>query len=414
MIKKILAEIVHRVKPDEKIRAEVLSRVSLFLAKLNKNLKKINAVAVLGGSYAKDTWLVGDYDVDVFVVFDKEFEGMSDVLEKSLKAWTPIRLHGSRDYFQVKGDINYEIVPVVKRKKGSVMQNSTDYSVDHVNWVNREGRKVKDDIRLFKKFCKANGVYGAESYVRGISGHVADLLVIKCGGFMKLIKAASKWSGVEKVVLDPKNVHKGKALLVLNTSKTQGPLVLVDPMQPLRNAAAALSAEKFQSLISSSIAFLKAPDLSFFEDKKTDLTALQKRSGKGILIRVSAIPLEGTQDVIGTKLLKVFDFLQDALGAFTIRKCGWNWKGNAPAEFWFLLKKKSLPKKTLVTGPPLRLSEHVTRFQKQHKCFFVKGRKVYAYQNRTATTPNAVLAEELKNEYVTSRVKSCRVVNWNK
>ncbi len=402
-----MAEIVNRVKPDEKTRADVLSRVSCFLTDLNKNLKTVNAVAVLGGSYAKDTWLVGDYDVDVFVVFDKEFEGMSDVLEKSLKDWNPIRLHGSRDYFQVKGDINYEIVPVVKRKKGSVMQNSTDYSVDHVSWVNREGRKLKEDIRLFKKFCKANGVYGAESYVRGISGHVADLLVIKYGGFMKLIKAMSKWSGKEKVVLDPKNVHKGKALLVLNTSKTQGPLVLVDPMQPLRNAAAALSAEKFQSLISSANAFLKAPDFSCFDERKTDPTALQKRSGKGVLIRVSAIPLDGTQDVVGTKLLKVFDFLQNSLCEFSIRKCGWNWKGNAPAEFWFLLKKKSLPKKVLVTGPPLRLSEHVASFKKQHKNSFLKGRKVYAYQERNATTPNSVLAFVLKKEYVTSRVKSC-------
>ncbi len=40
-----------------------------MVKKINKKLKK--ARAVVGGSIAKKTFLKGDYDVDIFVQFDK-------------------------------------------------------------------------------------------------------------------------------------------------------------------------------------------------------------------------------------------------------------------------------------------------------------------------------------------------------
>ena len=253
IIQNALAEIT-----PGKAEEACMKEVKQFLAELRQQLRKnrINAKPFLGGSFAKNTWLKGDYDVDIFVAFARmhKNQNMSDLLASALKKWKPARLHGSRDYFQIRKSINYEIIPVLAIKKPSRARNVTDFSIKHVAWVNSKTKKLKNDIRLLKKFCKAQRVYGAESYIRGFSGHVVDILVIYYGGFLKLLRKARAWT--PKTVIDYNNSYKGKALLIMNESKTEGPLVLVDPVQPERNAAAALSQENYDKFVKAAKAFL--------------------------------------------------------------------------------------------------------------------------------------------------------------
>ena len=159
----ILKEVLANIKPEK----EEKTQVNDFLAKLAIQLRKlrIKARPILGGSFAKDTWLKGDHDVDIFVAFDLKYkdQDISGLLEKALKKWKVSRVHGSRDYFQMNGEVGYEIIPVLDIKKQSQAMNVTDFSPKHVAWVNKNGKKFKDDIRLLKKFCKAQRIYGAES-----------------------------------------------------------------------------------------------------------------------------------------------------------------------------------------------------------------------------------------------------------
>src|SRR3989338_2312341 len=189
----VLKQALARVTPSREERKRVFVHVQRFLKTVNARFKKlkISAQATLGGSYAKDTWLTGDYDVDIFVRFalkHKE-QNLSERLEQALKPFKAERLHGSRDYFWVlQGKIKYELVPVLAITKPSQAENVTDFSYWHVAWVNKKGKKLKDDIRLVKAFMKAQQCYGAESYVRGFSGHVVDILTIHFGGFVLLLK----------------------------------------------------------------------------------------------------------------------------------------------------------------------------------------------------------------------------------
>ncbi|HII71556.1 TPA: CCA tRNA nucleotidyltransferase, partial [Candidatus Woesearchaeota archaeon] len=68
MDKKIQQAVLKEIKPTDK---KLLKTVDAALKKLNDLLKKakIDAVAVVGGSIAKDTYLKGDHDCDVFVKF---------------------------------------------------------------------------------------------------------------------------------------------------------------------------------------------------------------------------------------------------------------------------------------------------------------------------------------------------------
>lgn len=399
----LLPEIVKEIAPGNDERARALEHVNLFLGSLNAQLKrmKVDAKAVLGGSYAKDTWLSGDYDVDVFVKFDMihKDENLSDILERALRKFGHERIHGSRDYFWVRNDIKYEIVPVLDIKKPSDASNVTDFSPWHVKWVNTVGKKYKDDIRLVKKFCKAAKCYGAESYIRGFSGHVVDILTIHYKGFLNLLKAASKWK--PKVVIDPKNAFKGKALLMLNKSKTEGPFVLVDPVQPDRNAAAALTEENLERFISAAKAFLKKPSRDFFVEKEIDFDALGK---KGSLVSVDVQTLDDKEDVAGTKFVRAFEHCRDGLSEFGVLDSGWVWDKRKKGAWWFVLKDLRLPDKKDQPGPPVNMADAVKKFKRAHKETFSKSGRVWARVKRESVDARDALKVMCSGEYVRSRV----------
>ncbi len=395
--------------PDE--CRKTLAKVHSFLKTLNSELKKrrLSAKAVLGGSYAKDTWLSGDYDVDIFVKFAKKYknQNLSDLLEKALSS--PVRIHGSRDYFWVRDGIKYEIVPVLDIKYPKDAQNVTDFSPLHVAWVNSKGKKFKDNIRLVKKFCKASKCYGAESYIRGFSGHVVDILTIHYKGFTNLLKAASQWKLTKskpKVVIDCNKIYKGRALLVLNKSKIEGPLVVIDPVQPDRNAAAALTQENFDRFVSAAESFLKKPSLDFFVEKEIDFKTLAK---KGNFFVVNVKTVDEKEDVAGTKFVRAFEFVRRNLEGFVVKDSGWVWDKKSRGVWWFVLKHEQLSPVIDWMGPPLKIKNAVQKFKSIYKKTFVKKGRVYAKIKRKERTPKQVLSRVLNDNFVKSRVVSARV-----
>lgn len=402
----VLKQALKTTTPSDDERKRTLSKVHAFLKNLNVELKKrkLPAKAVLGGSYAKDTWLSGDYDVDIFVKFAKKYKNanLSDFLEKVLPS--SVRIHGSRDYFWVRDTVKYEIVPVLDIKKAQDAQNVTDFSPLHVAWVNSKGKKFKNDIRLVKKFCKAAKCYGAESYIRGFSGHVVDILTIHYKGFANLLKAAAKWT--PKVVIDHNKIYKGKAIFVLNKSKIEGPLVVIDPVQPERNAAAALTQENFDSFVSAAKSFLKKPAIDFFVEKEIDFKALSK---KGNLIIINVKTVDEKEDVAGTKFVRAFEFVKRNLADFVVKESGWIWDKKNKGIWWFVLKEKQLSPLIDWMGPPLKIKNAVQKFKNIYKKTFVKKGRVFTKIPRKERTPQQVLDRVLKDDFVKSRVKSARV-----
>jgi len=93
-------EILKRVKPSESEEREIGKKVKKFVDKLNSKLE--NAKAIVGGSFFKGTWLKGNHDIDVFVLFEDDKDS-SDILEKALTKCfgKVVRVHGSRDYFNL-------------------------------------------------------------------------------------------------------------------------------------------------------------------------------------------------------------------------------------------------------------------------------------------------------------------------
>ena len=51
---------------------------------------------------------------------------LSALLARLLEPWKPERIHGSRDYFQIRNELVFEVVPVLKVEHPSQAVNVTD------------------------------------------------------------------------------------------------------------------------------------------------------------------------------------------------------------------------------------------------------------------------------------------------
>ncbi|MAG91503.1 hypothetical protein CMO83_02405 [Candidatus Woesearchaeota archaeon] len=412
-IKSILEQAIQDIQPDKNYEKEIFNNLNLIIKKINKNQKNIRAI--LGGSGAKGTWL-RTFDADIFVLFDyRKFndksDKLSDYLERILKKkFRIIRLHGSRDYFQIKQHgYTFEIVPILRIQKAEQAKNITDVSPLHSNWVKKH-KKLVNEIKLTKQFCQAQNVYGAESYIRGFSGYICEILTVYYGSFLNLIKNAAKWD--DKVVIDAEKYYKGKDVFKLvNTSKLVSPLIVIDPVQKDRNAAAALSNEKFGDFKVTARKFLKSPSNKFFVSKNLNLDFQQSKSKNNKLVMAKLISLSGKIDIVGSKLLKIYEFLIKELknNDFKIIKTEWEWDKKKDAIFYFLFDKKLLSKTVEIQGPPAKLEYHVKNFKRIHKKTRIKSGKIYASDKREFLVPEDLLKNIIKNQFVKERCKSIKI-----
>jgi len=410
----MLGKIINGLKPDMK---QIKPKVDAVLKKVNEELRKnkIRATAVAGGSYAKATLIRDDYDIDIFVKFDYKYrdEDISKLLAKALKPMKPELVHGSRDYFHIKKDkVTFEIVPVLDVKDPKKAVNVTDMSPMHVDWVKKQLKsrpKLADDIKLAKQFCKANKLYGAESYIMGFSGHVLDILVIYYNGFLNLLRQAAKWQ--DRLVVDTNNVYGGRALNELNKSKLVSPLIVIDPILPSRNAAAAMSRENYEKFRQAAKEFLAKPSEKFFEKKELTEAELKKLAGSNKLAYLNVTAGKGKVDIVGAKLLKVFAFIREELlrNGFALVDSGWGWDKKARAFFWYIVRPEALSEYVRVMGPPMHEKNHVERFRQKHSGAFVENNRIFANLNRKYREVEPFFRDIARDSYVKERVKAIKL-----
>jgi tRNA nucleotidyltransferase (CCA-adding enzyme) len=408
---KPMKEVLNVISPGLEEKRNFTTVTTEFLKKINSKLK--NATAIIGGSGAKGTWLSGNHDVDIFVLYDLKTYGpktheLSKMLKPAVKKAFPKAkietLHGSRDYFQlIYNGIVFEIVPILKISKAEQALNITDVSPLHAKWVKRHV-KDKNEVLLAKQFFKANKLYGAESYIAGFSGYILEILVMKYGTFNKLLKAAVKWK--DQTVIDVSEFYKGKDVLFeLNQSKLTSPLVVIDPVDKSRNACAALGINKFLLLKKVAAQYLKNPNKAYFAKEEIVQEVLKKEASrkKWHLVMFDVTPVQGKEDVVGLKLLKVFTHIKRKLDDFNVKKADWDWVPGENATFYFMVKEDMLDDEVR-KGPPTTLKEHVKHFKKQHSNTFTKNGHVMAKVKRNHPKLANFVKNLLKDAYVKERI----------
>src|SRR5438309_3189131 len=245
---------------------------------------------VQGGSFAKGTWLPGEADIDIFVklsteVDDARFEEVGlRVGFQATKGFPRGKKYAQHPYTEalVEGVV-VNIVPCYDVQAGQ-WKSAADRSPFHVELVKtRLSEAQKLDVRLLKKFMKGVGVYGAEIEKEGFSGYACEVLVLKHGSFVDVLKHLAHLRAVAPDRL----------------------LTLPDPVDERRDLAKAISNEIVARRVLAARAYLKRPTLQFFLGK----SGKRRPDLQGHVIGITFTHRESSEDILWGELKRTMKHL---------------------------------------------------------------------------------------------------------
>ena len=264
----ILKEVLEDIKPKKaekknfkKTKEKLIEKIDEVVTELGLSVKPM-----IVGSTARGTWLSGEHDIDLFLLFPKDTP-RDELEEKGLEIGNKITGDKGREQYAEHPYVNAEIygfdvdiVPCYDIEDPSKIRSAVDRSPHHQDYIKGWLTEEKSNqVLLLKKFMKGIGAYGSELETHGFSGYLCELLVAHIGPFQEVIRKASEWR--KRTILDPEGERDDKDLKKLFPNQ---PLIFVDPVDPGRNVAAAVSMKNYAKFIRASQSFLREPKEEFF------------------------------------------------------------------------------------------------------------------------------------------------------
>jgi len=375
----VTARIRDRVEPDPAEREALDAAVERLVSRVEDAVADlpVETEIVLAGSTARDTWLAGDRDVDLFVCFPPDLD--RDRLESyGLQIGHEALPESHEEYAEhpyVVGDFEgfqVDLVPCYAVDDATDIQSAVDRTPFHTRYVaERLTLDLASDVRVCKQLFEAIGVYGSDLRTKGFSGFLVELLVLEYGGFRPLVAAAADWQ--PPVRFDPEG--HGRATF-------DDPLVVIDPTDPERNVAAVLSAANLARFQHFARELLADPREELFEPASPEpLTPAGVRDGfewRGttpVAVRFEAPDV--VEDQLWPQLDRSEAGIADELDrrgfdvfrsdAFTEDGGGENDAGDADGDggdavLLFELAVAERPHVERHDGPPVGVREHAERF----------------------------------------------------
>jgi tRNA nucleotidyltransferase (CCA-adding enzyme) len=369
-ISTVLQEVLTKIKPSREEYNELKQAAVHVMDSVKQSVKRreLDVDVILIGSAARNTWIAGDRDIDIFIGFDPsvprtDLEYFGIEIGKEVARDSYVIQYAEHPY--VKAKINgfiFDIVPYYRVDAASRSISAVDRTPFHQQFVTANLNNKEDEVRLLKQFLKGTGVYGAELKIRGFSGYLCELLIIKYGSFLHLLNDAADWK-------------RRKYISFINeaiTPKFDNPLVVIDPVDPKRNVAAAVSTENFFNFIDSAREFLLKPCIELFFPPPIEafnaehLNDVLAKRGTKIYAFSFKMP-ELVEDVAYPQLEKSIKSICKALSRVEfqpIRTDIYYRKGNAVLLLEFLAWR--LPPLYRHVGPPVDRKEHAQKFKDKY------------------------------------------------
>jgi len=404
------AEILRRITPGEAERRAVREFSLKTERDLTARLREagLDAVAEVQGSTARDTWLSGERDIDVFLILDPGY-GRA-ILPRALEVvkgyvgggW--VEAYAEHPYIRAVVDgFQVEFVPCFRIDPEEGLISATDRTPLHTRFVN--GHLAPDgraEVRLLKRFMHGVGVYGAEVKVGGFSGYLCELLVIRFGSFEAVLDAASGWRRGEVIAVP--GARQGAP------RRFRGPLIVVDPVDQGRNAASAVSDTSMWTFTAAARAFLREPAERFFYPEETEVDALallESLRGRGSNLLFVAVEDDDVDvpDVLWGQLYRAERALANLLaenGFLPIRSAVWSDEASRHILL-FELESAILPELTRFKGPPVEMADSSDRFLQAHLGAestvagpWIEGRRWWVETRRHHTDARLLLESALR------------------
>jgi tRNA nucleotidyltransferase (CCA-adding enzyme) len=329
------------------------------------------AEAMVVGSVARDTWIHGDRDLDLFLLFDPSLT-RQDLEEKGLALAKEIAGAMEAPYLQKYAEHPYinatvdgldvDIVPCFRVASAAHIRSAVDRTPFHTRYIQDRIGPFGDDVLLLKQFTKAGGVYGSDQMTEGFSGYLCELLVLSCQGFHGLLESAANWK--PGTLIDPED-HR--------TKEFSEPLIMVDPVDPGRNVSASVSLDRMFEFVELARGYLEAPSPLFFfppaDDILTKEGLLQALREKGtVLLGLSFATPPYIADIVVPQLRRSLDAVRALLerNGYVVNAAGCEMQDTS-CMLLFELASGSVSPARRHTGPPLWNQLNADKFSLKYR-----------------------------------------------
>ncbi|MDD1725444.1 MAG: CCA tRNA nucleotidyltransferase [Euryarchaeota archaeon] len=405
---RIQMEVLKRIRPsrDERNRLHRVTQQVISAAQSAINARGLKATAKVIGSAARDTWISGEHDIDIFIGFDcgtsrEDLERYGLEIGKEVAVQGYVIGYAEHPYVKARcGDFSIDVVPHYIIENTNQLLSAVDRTPFHQQYVSEHLGGRQDEVRLLKQFLKGAGIYGAELRVKGFSGYLCELLILKYGSFVDVLISVQNWKVRTCITLTGDHT----------SSSFNSPLAVIDPVDARRNVAAAVSLDSYSTFIDSARSFIEEPCIKcFFPPTIAPLDARAFRAittkRKTTLFGVRFTLPNLVDDIAYPQLERAFKGISIALlqqGFSSLRGDIFYNEGDTLLLFEMLVWQ--LPSVERHLGPPIDKKRHSIKFKKKYVNnasvltgpFVEDGRYVVELARKHLTFPE-YLTKEFRN-----------------
>ncbi len=375
-IQTVLDQVAKKVVPSVAER----ERMSQLAERLKGQVQNILDKAGYGdnvsiqGSFARDTWLSGEADLDIFASFPPTMdrqewtEKVLPEIRRGIRAKT-IDRYAEHPYLEFHIDnVRVNVVPCYSVERGQ-WKSATDRTPYHTEYMRAHlTQGMRLEARLLKRFMKGIRSYGAEIRVGGFSGMLVETLILHYRSFLETLVQASKWKPV--IFLD---LEKPIGNQDSRAREFGSPLVVIDPVDPNRNLAAAVRDDKLWGYVAASRELQKSPGIWYFFPPKSkprtkaQFSKLLEHQNRDI-VSISFEHPRIVPDVLWGQLLKIEKSITELMirqDFHPVRSTVWSDETRSSAIF-VELDSLALPEVQLRNGPPVSKIDDSQGFLDRH------------------------------------------------
>ncbi len=412
--KGIFDSVLKDIKPTPNDVKEMTASVNLLMDKLAAITGKGVELKV-AGSIAKGTYLKGDADVDIFMLFKKGTSKQH--LEKKAIEYGKKLITAKSDYYRIKYaehpyirvylnsiKVNADLVPATKISDPEELATTVDRTPFHTKFIlSNMTEKQKDDTRVLKALLKAHNIYGAEVKISGFSGYLCELLIHHFGSLHNLLRYMSR--AQDYVILFPKDRTEGD---IGYTKRFHTNFIVIDPVDKNRNVAAGVSQESLSRFVIISKKFMTNPSIEFFNKGKANAQAGKTLSS---FIKESALDVHAlvvktddkSEDVVWPQLRKAANIISNRATQLGFRIYLHSETINKNEGIIVFVTPKEQIGSRIIKGPKANLGDAPLRFIEAHRKaigFLAEGDTINAMEKSEYKTFSDLLAEVSKGRQV--------------
>ncbi|MBN1432483.1 MAG: CCA tRNA nucleotidyltransferase [Methanomicrobiaceae archaeon] len=358
---------LEKIRPGDEERRLIWDMASALVREIDDSGF---AKGMVVGSVARDTWISGDRDLDVFMLFDpsvarEDLEQMGMALGRDIATrfgGDIIEKYAEHPYVNTHiNGFDVDLVPCYDVESASKIQSAVDRTPFHTRYIRERVDNLTGDILLLKQFAKSCGVYGSDHMTEGFAGYLCELLVLNYGSFEGVLQNAAVWT--PGTIIDIED-HR--------TKDFDEPLVVIDPVDPGRNVASSLSSTKMFEFSVFCRDYLTSPSGDYFIiHKQPGLSREEfndeiRKRGTSLYTIVFENPYS-IPDILVPQLRRSLRSLENLLEKNDFRVMRSDcYMGSGRSVLLFELLDESLPPVVRRAGPPVWNRSNAEKFLKKH------------------------------------------------